>query len=55
MTIDRRTFLYVNTDIPPEVTISTWRRARYAASHNTERRVVRSFLRRAFCFVRPIV
>lgn len=55
MTIDSRSFLYVDTDIPPEITLSSWRHARHAASHKAERRFVRSFLRRAFCFVRPIV
>lgn len=55
MTSSSHSFVYVDTDIPPEFTITTWRRARYAASHKTERRLVRSFLRRAFRFVRPIV
>jgi hypothetical protein len=47
MTVDDRVFRYVECDLPPDVTLHHWRRLRTDRTSRNERRIVRSFLRRA--------
>ena len=50
--MDRYAFLYESSDIPDGMTLVDWRKPRMTRSARSERRYVRSLLRRALLLVR---